>query len=523
MRESVVLARERLGFQRMGIWLLDEGGESATGTFGVDLNGRIVDERTDRIFDNSGYIREMLEEWSQSPHYCERLDARLISAEAKNLGQGTHITAPLFHQGEIRGFIGVDDLIETSSVNDRCGPLLCQFAEVVSHAYFFRVLQDELGESTVAVSEAERVQNEFLSVLGHEVRNPLNAILGHAQLLRSRYKEKEIVDVLNTIEECGGHVNKLINSVLEYSHLTSDELKRWYEPGDPVEVLEYAVKSLSGMYSLKGLDLDMSFEGDRSLVYFDAVSLRQIVTNLLQNALKFTEKGGVRVSAFSRSRRQKTEFYVEVSDTGIGMSPEDLSGIFEPFNQVRSSHGSTSAGIGMGLAIVRRLVRAMKGSITCQSVNGKGSVFCLGLDFENVISENTSDIETRFGNSSTFSRVLIVEDDEANLRLIRTMTHRLGFMDTDFARDGEEARLLLAEHPYDLVLMDIQMPRLDGLSLTRLVRSGRTNPINRTVPIVAVTSMAGKHDRDECLMAGMTDFITKPVMVDSLRRALELA
>ncbi len=523
MREAVLLAQERLGFRRLGIWLLEDGGTSAVGTFGVDLDGNVVDERSDRIFDNSGFIRGMMESWRRAPHYFENPMGDLRSAEAAVVGKGRHVTAPLFAGAEIIGFVAVDDLIETDTVNDRAGPLLCQFAQVISQERGKLKMREELERSKAAVEKAERVQREFLAMMGHEVRTPLNAMMGYAQLLASRKLSREVKGIAQTIEESGRHMKGLIDSVLEYSHLSSGDVRRWYKPGDPIEVLESTVQSFEEMYREKGLDLVLCFEGHRAAVYFDAVSLRQVVSNLLQNALKFTEVGGAQVRVFSRVEREATEFFIEVKDTGIGIDAAHQHGIFEPFRQVNKDRESASGGIGMGLAIVKRLVEAMDGEIACRSIGDVGTVFTIDLTFSNVVETEPAAAGAFQGRDRSHSRVLIVEDDETNMEVIQSMAKCLGYVNTDAARSGEEARELLSEHPYDLVLLDVQMPRLDGLSLTRIVRSGDVCPINREVPIVGVTAYSSEHDRDECLMVGMTDYLSKPIKLDSLRRVMEHA
>ncbi len=523
MREAVLLAQERLGFCRIGIWLLENDGNSAVGTFGVDLDGQLRDERNERIFDNSGFIQNMMQAWRQPPHYFERPFGDLRCVDASVVGKGRHITVPLLVNSEIIGFVAVDDLIETDSVNDRAGPLLCQFAQVISNAYTLRKMQDELECSKNAKAEAERVQSEFLGMLGHEVRTPLNAMMGYAQLLNTREVDEDTKSIAHTIEESGQHMKGLIDSVLEYSHLSSGDLRRWYKPGDPIQVLESTVQSFDEMYRQKGLGLELCFEGKRVPVLFDSVSLRQVVSNLLQNALKFTVTGGVQVKVFSRIECESSELFIEVKDTGIGISAKDRGLIFEPFKQVRRNREDSSGGIGMGLAIVKRLVSGMGGEIVCRSECGVGTSFTIDLNFRNALEVDIPALKELGETNPAGPRVLIVEDDEINLEVLQSMAECLGYMNTDQARNGEEARALLAEHPYDIVLMDVQMPRLDGLSLTRIVRAGEVCPINREVPIVGVTAYSSKHDRDECLMVGMNDYLPKPIELDSLRRVMALA
>lgn len=517
MREAVVQAKEQLGLRRVGIWLLENGGKTAAGTFGLDIEGNLADERSERFYDNSGGIRRMMDAWSRSPYYFKQVFGPLRSGDSKRVGQGAMLSAPLFSKGEIIGFVSIDNLLDSNGINSSSGAFLCQFAQVVSTAFTFKQMEERLLESEVAVRDSERVQSEFLGVMGHEVRTPLNAMLGYAQLLRNREISKEVTEIATIIEECGGHMSSLVDSALEYSHLSSGDIKRWYKVGDPAEAIASTVNSFGALYSRAGLTLDLRFEGKRSAVEFDAVSLRQVLSNLLQNSLKYTKKGGVEVSVYSRTEGKSSTFYIEVKDSGIGIAREHLEGVFQPFRQVNRPQERTGGGIGMGLAIVKRLVAAMGGKVSCRSEIGEGTVFTLDLSFANAEQDQG-------GNAidHSLSRILIVEDDEINLRVLLAMAHRLGYSNTETARDGVDASRLLAERPYDLVLMDVQMPHLSGIELTRIVRKGRACPINRKVPIIGVTAYTSKHDRDECLTVGMNDYIAKPVGLDALRRAMEM-
>lgn len=517
LREAVLQAKELLGFRRVGVWLLETGGESAFGTFGLDVEGRLTDERSERFYDGSGLIRRMMDSWRTSPYYFEQLFGPLRSGGSKRVGQGAMVSAPLVSKAEIIGFVSIDDLLGSSGVNASSGAFLCQFAQVVSAAYASKQMEERLLRSQSAGRSAEQVQSEVLGVLGHEVRTPLNAMLGYAQLLRNREVSKEVTEIAAIIEDCGRHMSSLVDSVLEYSHLSSGDVNLWYKPGDPVKVLESTVSSFGALYSREGLTLDFVFEGQRLPVMFDPISLRQVLSNLLQNALKFTKEGGVKVTVFSRLEGTSSVLCIEVKDSGIGIAPEHLEGVFQPFRQVARPRARAGGGIGMGLAIVKRLVAAMGGRIACRSEIGEGTVFTLDLSFENSIRGAGGSAIDR-----SLSRVLIVEDDEINLRVLLAMAHRLGYSNTETARDGADARRLLAERPYDLVLMDVQMPRLNGIELTRIVRKGSVCPINSKVPIIGVTAYTSKHDRDECLTVGMNDYIAKPVALDALRRAMEM-
>ncbi|MDQ8186766.1 response regulator [Pelagicoccus sp. SDUM812002] len=522
LQKAAMRAGESLGFRRVAVWLLDKDGTFAVGSLGDCFGKNSEAVQNYRLLDKSGYLRSLKDAWMESPHYIQ-LSSDSSGSASRLLGLGISLTAPILMNAEIVGFVGVAEPEGTASVDEVAGPLLCQFAQVVSSAVSTLKLREELERSKAAVVEAERVQSEFLAMMGHEVRTPLNAMMGYAQLLARREVGSEIKGIANTIEESGQHMKGLIDSVLEYSHLSSGDLRRWYKPGDPFAVLESTVRSFKEMYRKKGLDLGFSWEGDPVSVFFDPISLRQVLSNLLQNALKFTEKGGAHVRAFSRADSESSKLFIDVTDTGIGIDEAHQRSIFQPFRQVAKDRDGGRSGIGMGLAIVKRLVEAMGGAITCRSGGESGTVFSISLTFNNAITPTHSADERVSPDEKAASRVLIVEDDEINLEVLRSMANCLGYVNTDSARNGIEARELLSEYPYDIVLMDVQMPRMDGISLTRIVRSGEVSSINREVPIVGVTAYTSEHDRDECLTVGMNDYLPKPIMLDSLRKVMELA
>ncbi|MBC2606231.1 hybrid sensor histidine kinase/response regulator [Pelagicoccus albus] len=522
-RVAVELGRTLLGFERIGIWLVEQDSGRLRGTYGVNDEGEVVDERDKRLFDYARFVEAMSEACEDSKHYYDNAFGELRSSDSKILGKGRHISAPLFSDGKVIGFVAVDDLIPCESVNDRTGMLLCQFAQMVSNAYLACQRSVEVDRLKAELNRRDQEQAEFLGMIGHEVRTPLNAIMGFAQLLRMRDESSEINDIANTIEGCGGHLVGLVDSFVMYSHLSGGESGSCSSPGDVVDVLSETVRGFRAQYSCKGLTLDFDHHGPKLTSEFDAVALRQILTNLLNNAYKFTNQGGVRVKVLSRSLNAgQTEFLIEVIDSGIGLAEDQNELIFRPFHQI-IKRSEKNAGIGMGLAIVKRLVTQMGGQISCRSSLGQGSTFSVSLRFADSDQTFQAPKEAGTEKAQYGSRILIVEDDETNLEVLSSMTACLGFMNTDVALDGEQACSMLRDRPYDLVLMDVQMPKLDGISLTRLVRGSGSCLINRDVPIVGVTAYTIEHDRAECLAAGMNDYITKPIMIDRLKEALNLA
>lgn len=524
LREAVVLARSRLGIRRMGIWLLKNEGKSAVGTWGVGLDEQIVDERRQRIYDNAGYITKMLENWRLSPHIYECGKASVRDGDSKVVGEAPHITVPLFNGEEIFGFVAVDGMLETKSINRDTGKFLLQFGQVVAHAYQSAQLKLEAARAIEKANVAERIKSEFLGMFGHEIRTPLNAIIGYAQLIALKEgADVEVAELADTIKDSGEHLSELVETIMNYANLSDSDEGCWLNPGDPIKVIESTLRGFGATYAEKGLELGFVHEGARPTVKIDAVSFRQIFTNLLQNALKFTEKGGVRVRALSREDKDGTTgYFITVTDSGIGIDNKDLDSIFEPFCQIRRKEKAAGS-IGMGLTVVRKLVKQMGGEIKCESELGKGTTFSIVLRFQNVDTiSNGASIPDQGQSDSWGRRILIVDDNQSNREVLRKMANCLGYANTDVACDGQEASEMLNERTYDLVLLDLHMPRMDGLSLTRLVREGGCCPLNQKIPIVGVTAFTKQHDREECLMAGMNDYIPKPIEIAAVQRALSL-
>lgn len=529
LRLAITEARSKFGFSRIGIWLFENGRESAVGAYGVGIDGELTDERGLRIFDRTGFLSEMATAWERYPYYFSKTSGALRGPDARVVGVGNHITAPMIHGGELRGFVAVDDLIESASVNDKAGYLLCQYALLVGSLYFEKVATERMRQAEEACAQAERVKSEFLGMMSHEIRTPLNAIMGYAQLLGNDPSAANIKSLARTIEGCSDHLAELINAILEYAQLSGTDLEAWYKPCDPVEIARAAVGSFERAYGEKGLLLEFRHEGSLAgLVEADAVSLRQILNNLLQNALKFTPTGSVQLRVQTQSRSaDATEVFITVSDSGIGIEASKLTEIFKPFKQLDSSLTRKAGGIGMGLAIVERLVAALGGRLECRSELGVGTTFAIDFVFKNAAVSSDPSAEPRLASGSanprrrSMLRILVVEDNEENLKVLLSMLDHLGYPAPETTSDGQSAAMLVQSKPYDLLLLDVEMPEVDGLTLTRNVRAGLCGPINRTVPIVGVTAFTMEHDREQCLIAGMNEYLAKPLRLSELKEALE--
>lgn len=522
MRLAVTVGRESLGFQRLGIWLFEPSLHSLTGTYGVNEKGEIVDERRFRIFDR-GSVAPQLEAWSRPPYYFLRADDNLRDSEGGTIARGVHFTVPLLHDGQTKGLVSVDDLIDGPAVNDKTGLLLTLFSNCVASHYFLKVAERQTRVAVAASERADAIKREFLGMLSHEVRTPLNAILGFAQLLCMDSEDPEQAQLAKTIEESGDHLLELLSSMMDYANLADEDLRQRFAPCSPIEIARETVDSFTEIAKRKGLSVHFAHKGDFSgLALADPIGLRQVLSNLVQNAVKFTDSGSIRVLAQSQPKPDgAVAFLISVEDTGCGIGEQDRALIFQPFKQIDSSLTRVHGGIGMGLAIVERLVTAMGGHVTCDSQPGKGTRFLIDFVFDYASKAPAiiaHGIGTRFPSAKDRSqlKLLIAEDNEHNRLVLLSFLKRLGYSEPEQALDGESARLLIAQRPYDLLILDLEMPKLDGLALTRMVREGHCGPINADVPIVGATAHNFKYDRDRSIAAGMNNYLSKPFRAEEL-------
>lgn len=371
-----------------------------------------------------------------------------------------------------------------------------------------------------ALESAERssaVKSQFLATMSHEMRTPLHGILGTIALMRGRSRPPEDQERLELVERSGQHLLGLINDVLDFSRIEAGRATFEEQPFDLTVVLEDVMRLCRAGAQAKGLAMKTDVEVPERWVRGDATRLRQVLHNLVGNAVKFTDRGEVEL----RVRVHGERLRIDVRDTGVGIAPEDLARVFEPFQQADNSYARRFAGTGLGLTISRELARAMGGDVTVESMPGQGTVFTLDLPWRPCDPPRSDSQGPRPDVACGLQgRVLLAEDNPVNVLVARAMLEQLGLA-VAVAVNGEQAVESFRAQPPDVVLMDCHMPGMDGFEATSRIREIESREGGARVPILAVTANALQEDRDRCLAAGMDDYLSKPFSAEDLARMLE--
>jgi signal transduction histidine kinase len=358
---------------------------------------------------------------------------------------------------------------------------------------------------------ANKAKSEFLANVSHELRTPLNAIIGFSDLLRdSSIGELNLQqsEFLNDIHESGEHLLRLINDILDLSKIEAGKMEVHTQTIGLAQAIRETSAMLHPQAAQKQLRLEVDCAADVQVAELDPGLFRQVLVNLLSNAVKFTPEGGaVEVIA----RRDGADLVVQVADTGIGIQPEDTEKIFNEFYQVDGSYARNYGGTGLGLALVRSMVRMQGGEISVASTPGVGSRFTcrfLGCMRDQVPEQSrrreTVPAATPRGSGRT---ILVVEDNPINRKLARNVLRSRGYRVLE-AVSGEEGLSLLANEAVDLILMDIQLPGMDGLEITRMLKA---DPSTAGIPVVALTAHVQANDEARAFEAGCKGYITKPI------------
>ena len=377
----------------------------------------------------------------------------------------------------------------------------------------------QLEESKSVAEAASRAKSVFLANMSHEIRTPINAITGMAQLIKRHGLAPVQQERMEKLEHACAHLLEIINAVLDFSKIEAGKVELAHEPFRTELVVSNAISMIFDRAKAKGLDLVVENHLSNRHFIGDATRIQQALINYLNNAVKFTEHGriAIRVLAEAESPGGVTLRF-EVTDTGIGIDKSTLSRLFGAFEQADGSTTRRYGGTGLGLAITKRLANLMGGDAGAASEPGVGSTFWFSVGVESMTNESPqsghliSSSESRLSAALPGREILLVEDDPLNQEIAKELLEGAGQF-VSIANNGSEAIALVQSYRFDLILMDMQMPVMDGLEATEKIRA---LPVGREIPIIAMTANAFSSDRERCIAAGMNDFISKPVNPDQL-------
>lgn len=379
--------------------------------------------------------------------------------------------------------------------------------------------QNELEDSKIRAEDANRAKSLFLANMSHEIRTPMNAILGHAQILRrDKGISKEQKSSIVAINKSGNHLLGLINNILNLSKIETGKMELSYSSFDPTELINELGEIFKFQINQKGLELLIEKSDELPpLIQTDKNKVRQILINLMANAVKFTENGSIMINTSFKNGN----FSIAVSDTGIGISKDYLETIFETFEQ--AADGMNKEGTGLGLSISKKLAQLMKGDITVESKYGKGSCFTFTLPYiegeqSAILEEGNIREVDRIKEGQNKIKILIVDDIAENREVLELLLNGVGFI-VKSVQDGKQAVSKVEEWMPDVVLMDMVMPVMDGIEATRKIRS---LAVNEKVNIIGISASAFDEERNLFLKSGANSFVKKPFKISELLNEIQI-
>ncbi|MBN2174560.1 MAG: PAS domain S-box protein [Bacteroidales bacterium] len=444
-----------------------------------------------------------------------------------NIQFQSFIGYPVFSKNELIGSLSI---VDTTNRNftDTEQNIVTTLSKALTLEYERHNLQQDLKRAISEAEHANKAKSQFLANMSHEIRTPLNGIMGFSEMLKIQEENENRRRMLEMIEESGNQLLHIINDIFEYSKLESGKIQTNLYNFDLEKLIDETALMFEKIAIDKGLQLVVNKEGIGPKELFgDYFKLQQVLVNLLSNAIKFTDEGDIFVIARSQMDYDRVQCEIIIEDTGIGIDKEHLYKIFDEFHQVEFYLTKRIKGTGLGLTIAKKLIDLLDGKINVESEIGKGSRFILELHFQtkkvqkegSIMDENIEKKEEK----DRKLKILLAEDNEANQFLIKAISKTKNW-EIDVVDNGEQAVEKYRLSQYDLILMDVQMPVMNGYEATKIIREIETEKGIHT-PIIALTAYAMKSDKDLCIEAGMDDYISKPfkrqLFLDAITNILE--
>lgn len=464
-------------------------------------------------------------------------EAGLLDADTNGFELALKGRHGLGHDGEV--FWGQAETFDapdqTSSINFRSGSWILAVKNTTAYPVF-RILSFGAFGVILTISlliavymrhrnhsakQRETAKDAFLAMISHELRSPLNGVIGLASLLSKTTLDKEQRQLVESLSISSKQLSSIIGDILDFSKISAGKLELDYQAVNLVNAISDCVRITAPLAEQKNLPIEVTIapELEAHLIMTDEIRLKQIILNLLNNAVKFTQSGSISVDANLVENFNQQRLLIKVTDTGVGMSAKQMTGLFEHFNQLDQSINRKYGGTGLGLAISKSLAILMKGDIHAQSTFNKGSTFILDLPLSLVekakIDRDADDMSIE--NKIAQLKILIADDLEMNRFMMQMIIKKLGG-EAALAENGAEAINLQRQHEYDVIFMDWQMPVCDGVEATKRIRK----EFSTGKPwIVALTANASTTDKQEAINAGMNDYLLKPVSVDDIQRIFD--
>lgn len=523
--DGIVITKANLGSPGPEVIYVNEAFTKISGYSAEEMVGQ-----SPRILQNEFTKRETLDELKQALSEGKPFKGELLNVhkDGRQYWLDISIVPVKNAAGAITHFAAIErDITEKKSKDLKEKDVWVQLKRANMKA---EAATRDLGESLKRAEAANIAKGDFLANMSHELRTPMNGVLGMASLLGDTALSEEQQEYVSTINSSGESLLMLLNDILDFSKIEAGALELEHIAYNLHDTIEKTSSLLRPQVEKKGIALRVECEASvPSYIWGDSGRMRQIIMNLMGNAIKFTDHGHVRLKASMQEHDGIDRLYVSVEDTGMGIPANKLSEIFEKFTQADASVTRKYGGTGLGLAITKQLVSLMGGELGVESAIGKGSTFWFAIPCKPAEAANEMATLELLRTMSRMpitqtpiseARVLLVDDYRVNRIFAEKLLRKFGFKQIDTAEDGLDALMKYNENTYDIIFMDCQMPRMDGYITTLEVRSREASGLNH-IPIVAMTANAMVGDREKCLNAGMDDYLTKPLRAEHLRKVLQ--